>query len=86
MEDVQNRPRDNSEPQQKVSGGGPRGPDLDCEARIGFITDCCICGDPVHFTCIRHGGVLSDPSYTLVADWVVHSVCWDRLVEERGFD
>jgi hypothetical protein len=27
------------------------------------------------------GGVISDPAYVLVADWVMHTVCWDALVE-----
>lgn len=29
-----------------------------------------------------NNGVVSNPSYVLIADWVYHSECWDKFVEE----
>jgi hypothetical protein len=31
---------------------------------------------------IQHG-MISEPQVTLVATWVYHSECWDKLVEEH---
>lgn len=27
-------------------------------------------------------GVVSDPEYTLIADWVYHSECWEKQIEK----
>jgi hypothetical protein len=32
---------------------------------------------------IRCRGMISEPQVTLVADWIYHSECWDKLVEEH---
>ena len=61
-----------------------------------YTMTCPYCGQPV-IVCVVEGegsvtmengvvrqldGIVSDPSYTLVADWVYHSTCWDKQVEE----
>jgi hypothetical protein len=28
-------------------------------------------------------GLIRDPKYTLVADWIYHSECWDKMFEEN---
>lgn len=43
---------------------------------------CPACGHIVTFRWVKGGGVVSDPSYVLVADWVYHSGCWDKQVED----
>ena len=43
--------------------------------------NCPYCGQGVTYYC--DGGVISSPDYVLVADWVFHSMCWDKLVEEH---
>jgi hypothetical protein len=42
---------------------------------------CPYCNCVVTYYC--DGGVISSPDYTLVADLVFHSACWDKQVEEH---
>lgn len=42
---------------------------------------CPRCGTTV--TIKWYKGVISDPKYILVADWVYHSSCWDKFLEEN---
>lgn len=44
---------------------------------------CPYCGNPVISLWVKGGGCLSSPDYVLVADWIFHSSCWDRQVEEH---
>jgi enhancing lycopene biosynthesis protein 2 len=32
------------------------------------------------------GKIISNPNYTLVADWIFHSKCWDEMVERYPTD
>jgi hypothetical protein len=36
-----------------------------------------------YFWAAGNQGVLSDSTYVLVADWVYHGACWDKLIEEN---
>lgn len=48
------------------------------------VTVCPLCGNPVAFRSMKNGGgILSDPDVALIADWVYHSKCWDKQVEEH---
>jgi len=42
---------------------------------------CAECGEPieVHF----HNGVIPQPNYLLVADWIFHTECWNKKVDEN---
>jgi hypothetical protein len=42
---------------------------------------CPQCGGVIKVLWATGGGVISDPAYVLVADWVMHTACWDALVE-----
>jgi len=45
------------------------------------ISICPYCGkEVISFWTDR--GCISDSQYVLVADWVYHSVCWDKQIEE----
>lgn len=51
-------------------------------------TNCPYCGYPVysHWAIGANGeqlGMISEPQVDLIADWVYHSECWDKLVEEH---
>ena len=47
-------------------------------------TLCPYCMKPVATRWMKDGsGMLSDPDVTLIADWVYHSKCWDKQVEEH---
>jgi hypothetical protein len=47
-------------------------------------TTCPFCGKPVvSYWVSGGGGCLSRPEeYLLIADWILHSKCWDTQVEE----
>jgi hypothetical protein len=47
------------------------------------IEHCPHCSYPVRVRWRAGGGVIPDPSYVLVADWVYHSQCWDRATADR---
>ncbi len=47
---------------------------------------CPICGDLVISYWIPNQGCLRDPNYVLVAAWIVHTACFDRMVEEHPPD
>ena len=47
-------------------------------------TLCPYCLLPVSFREMKDGsGILSDPDIALIANWVYHSKCWDKQVEEH---
>lgn len=48
-----------------------------------ITTTCPYCGKEVISTWIKNGGMLRDPNNVLVADWIFHTVCWDKMVEEN---
>jgi len=49
-----------------------------------MMTDKCPgCGEEIELAHVDNGGIISNPDYTLVADWVFHSKCWDELVEKH---
>ena len=53
------------------------------EERQSYIMDCCLCGDPVQYIYIKNRGVETHFSYnTLVADWIVHSHCFDKEMDD----
>ena len=43
---------------------------------------CPYCGEPVisHWT---PRGCLPNPDYVLIADWLFHTPCWEKQVEEN---
>lgn len=43
---------------------------------------CPYCQKLVEVKWVPGGGVLSDPNYCLIADWVYHSSCWDEQIEK----
>lgn len=46
------------------------------------VTEICpYCKKPV--TIIWNKGVLPSPDYLLIADWIYHTPCWDKLIEEN---
>jgi len=47
------------------------------------IIDCAECGLPVKTLWARDGnkGLLPSEDYILIADWIFHPLCWDKLVE-----
>lgn len=48
------------------------------------VTKCPECGQDVTTLWLKNGrGCLSRPEYVLIADWVFHSECWDKLVERN---
>ncbi len=51
-----------------------------------FIEKCPYCHGPVIANWVVGGGILSDPSYVLVADWLFHTECWDKQVAENPTD
>ena len=52
------------------------------EVEIEAFT-CPYCMKPVLTCWVKGGGMVSDPDVTLIADWVYHSECWDKQVEEH---
>jgi hypothetical protein len=56
----------------------PPAPPID-EVEV-LVIPCPACGHSVYVNWYK--GVVSDPSYVLIADWVYHSDCWDKQVEE----
>lgn len=44
---------------------------------------CPYCGKTVVGKWQRNAGMLSDPAYVLVADWLFHAECWDKQVAEH---
>jgi hypothetical protein len=46
-----------------------------------FEQNCPYCGKPV--TIRWNEGVVSSKEYVLIADWVYHSTCWDKQIEEH---
>ena len=48
---------------------------------------CASCGKPVKTIWAYKGseckGLINDPSYVLVADWIYCIPCWDKLVKEN---
>jgi hypothetical protein len=44
--------------------------------------ECPYCRKPVTIT-VEERGIVSDRAYVLVADWIYHSECWDKLVAEN---
>jgi len=42
---------------------------------------CPYCQFPV--TYYWDNGVVSNKDYVLIADWIYHTECWDKLVEEN---
>ena len=52
------------------------------EVEIEAFT-CPYCMKPVLTCWVKGGGMVSDPDVTLIADWVYHSKCWDKQVEEH---
>jgi hypothetical protein len=46
-----------------------------------IILECPYCRKQVGI--VWNHGVVSKPEYVLIADWVYHSECWDKLVEEN---
>jgi hypothetical protein len=47
------------------------------------LTDCPFCGAPVRSLWVPQGGCLPSPDYVLVADWIIHTDCWDKRIEEH---
>jgi hypothetical protein len=51
-----------------------------------MITPCPYCGGDVVSTWAKvedGGGMISDPSIVLVADWIYHAACWDKQIAEH---
>lgn len=46
------------------------------------ITNCPYCRNKVVSLWAVGGGCYSSNDYTLVADWIFHSRCWDKMIEE----
>jgi hypothetical protein len=46
-------------------------------------TQCAECLEPMTYLWVPGGGIVSSPEYVLVADWIFHSNCWERVME-RG--
>lgn len=54
------------------------------DSDVEELTDNCpYCGNPVTYQYLKGGGVISRSEYTLIADWVYHSDCWDKQIEEH---
>lgn len=47
-----------------------------------LITKCPYCGEDV-ISYWSERGCISNPEYVLIADWIFHSICWDKQVEEN---
>jgi hypothetical protein len=42
------------------------------------------CGEEIdEIAYADNGGIIPDPNYTLVADWMFHTKCWNELVERH---
>ena len=47
-----------------------------------LVTKCPGCGEPVTSYWMKNNtGCISRPEYTLIADWIYHSPCWDEQVK-----
>jgi hypothetical protein len=44
-------------------------------------TACPFCGKPVESLWVPGGGCLARPEYTLIADWIYHTDCWNTQVK-----
>jgi hypothetical protein len=51
-------------------------------ATVRITTNCAECGEPIALLAAVTGGLIPG-DYTLVADWIFHPACWDK-VAERG--
>ena len=48
-----------------------------------FVTKCEGCGEDVTSYWMKDNtGCVSRPEYVLVADWIFHSECWDKVVKD----
>lgn len=48
-----------------------------------LASKCPYCDEVVISKWIKGGGMLSNPNNVLVADWIYHGSCWDKLIEEH---